>query len=161
MSTRRLTEWYPSAKILRELSARAISMMRRSYAPYSHFTVGAALLCCDGAVFGGCNIENAAYTPSNCAERTAFFKAVSEGKRDFAAIAIAGGPDGVPDDYCSPCGVCRQVMEEFCNPEDFLIIMAKTADDYKVTTLKKLFPEGFGPGNLKIRSRGNNRDKQG
>lgn len=140
-------------RMLRELSRTAVSMMDRAYAPYSHFTVGAALLCDDGSVYGGCNIENAAYTPSNCAERTAFFKAISDGKRDFAAIAIAGGTDGVPQDYCSPCGVCRQVMEEFCSPEDFLVIMARSENDYRVMTLERLFPEGFGPGNLKIRKK--------
>lgn len=153
MSAQKLTGGYPSAKMFRELSQAAISMMDRAYAPYSHFRVGAALLCSDGTVYGGCNIENAAYTPSNCAERTAFFKAVSDGKREFAAIAIAGGADGVPRDYCSPCGVCRQVMEEFCSPEDFLIIMAREPDDYRVRTLAQLFPEGFGPGNLKMQKK--------
>lgn len=153
MSEKKTADGYPSVKMLRKLSRAAVSMMSRAYAPYSHFTVGAALLCSDGSVYGGCNIENAAYTPSNCAERTAFFKAVSDGKRDFAAIAIAGGPHGVPQDYCSPCGVCRQVMEEFCSPDDFLVVMAKSPDDYRVMTLSRLFPEGFGPGNLKIRKR--------
>ena len=93
------------------LCRKALEMRAYSYVPYSHFHVGAALLCEDGTVYGGCNIENAAYTPTNCAERTAFFKAVSEGKRSFLAIAIAGGPEGAEKlDYCPPCGVCRQVM---------------------------------------------------
>ena len=119
-----------------------------AYAPYSRFHVAAALLCGDGTVYTGCNVENAAYGPSVCAERTAFVKAVSEGKRRFRAIAIAGGPQGdQPSDYCAPCGVCRQVMEEFCGP-DFLIILAKSRTDYQIRTLKELLPEGFGPGSL-------------
>ncbi len=127
----------------------ALDMRKNSYVPYSGFAVGAGLLTKDGKVYGGCNIENAAYTPTNCAERTAFFKAVSEGEREFSAIAIAGGPvDAEFLDYCAPCGVCRQVMEEFCNADDFQIILAKSEDEYKVYTLRELFPSGFGPGNL-------------
>ena len=127
---------------------QAIGMMDYSYAPYSHFHVGAALLAKNGSVYGGCNIENAAYTPSNCAERTAFFKAVSEGERDFAAIALCGGLKGVVKDYCAPCGVCRQVMREFCKP-DFKIILVKSEEEWKVYTLSQLLPEGFGPENLR------------
>ena len=122
---------------------------KNSYSPYSHYQVGAALLSGDGQIITGCNIENAAYTPTNCAERTAFFKAVSEGCRDFRAIAIVGSPEGdVLTQYAYPCGMCRQVMMEFCNPSDFQIIVAKSEDDYLVKTLQELLPEGFGPDNI-------------
>lgn len=126
----------------------AIDQMRFSYVPYSGFRVGAALLTRDGKVYTGCNIENAAYGPTNCAERTAFFKAVSEGERHFAAICIVGGPDGVLQGYTAPCGVCRQVMMEFCDPETFQIILAVSEEDYQLFTLKELLPLGFGPANL-------------
>ena len=118
----------------------AIEQLSRAYVPYSHFHVGAALLAKDGTVYKGCNIENAAYTPSNCAERTAFFKAVSEGVREFAAICVVGGPEGRLTEYTPPCGVCRQVMMEFCNPEEFKIILAVGREDYKIYTLKELLP---------------------
>ena len=121
---------------------KAISMMDYSYVPYSHFPVGAALECEDGAVFTGCNIENAAYSPGNCAERTAFFKAVSEGRRDFTAIAIVGNKRGEAGDYCPPCGVCRQVMAEFCKA-DFEILLAKDMENWKSYTLEQLLPERF------------------
>lgn len=130
-----------------QLCAEALRMRERSYAPYSHFRVGAALLGADGMVYGGCNIENASYTPTNCAERTAFFKAISEGAREFTAIAIAGGPEDGELDYCAPCGVCRQVMMEFCGA-DFEIILARSEQDYRVFRLVELLPMGFGPGNL-------------
>lgn len=131
-----------SREMTETLINKALDMRNYSYTPYSNFNVGAALLCKDGKVFGGCNIENAAYGPSVCAERTAIFKAVSEGKKDFSAIAIAGGPkDGVKD-FCPPCGVCRQVMVEFCRP-DFRIILAKSDKEYKVFTLAELMPESF------------------
>ncbi len=121
-----------------------------AYAPYSHWTVGAALLCEDGSVYQGCNVENAAYGPSNCAERTAFFRAAYEGQRHFEAIAIVGGPQGQEaPEYCAPCGVCRQVMQEFCNPESFRIVLGRSDGSRKVYLLKELFPEGFGPDNLK------------
>ena len=126
----------------------AVKQMDFSYVPYSHFHVGAALLAQDGKLYGGCNIENAAYGPTNCAERTAFFKAVSEGERRFAAICIVGGKEGVLTEYAAPCGVCRQVMMEFCSPEAFEIILAVSRDMYQVYTLKELLPMGFGPGNL-------------
>lgn len=130
---------------IQELIKTALNMRSRSYAPYSKYAVGAALLTKDEKIFGGCNIENIAFGPSNCAERTAFFKAVSEGEKDFAAIAIAGGPaQKNPVDYCTPCGVCRQVMAEFCS-KDFKIIMAKSSEDYKIMTLEQLLPESFGP----------------
>ena len=99
-------------------------------------------------MYTGCNIENAAYTPTNCAERTAFFKAVSEGVREFSAICIVGGKDGVLTEYAAPCGVCRQVMMEFCNPDTFQVILAVSEENYEVFTLKQLLPIGFGPGNL-------------
>ncbi len=135
-------------KTIEKLIETAVSMTEKSYAPYSHFYVGAALLAKDGKIFTGCNIENAAYTPTNCAERTAFFKAVSEGVRAFTAIAVVGGAEGVLTGYTSPCGVCRQVMMEFCNPSEFQIIMAVNKDDYKIMTLAELLPMGFGPSNL-------------
>lgn len=126
----------------------AIEQLRFSYAPYSRFKVGAALLTRSGKLYGGCNIENAAYGPSNCAERTAFFKAVSEGERGFSAICIVGGKDGVLTEYAAPCGVCRQVMMEFCNPDEFQIILAVDEAHYDVYTLRQLLPLGFGPDNL-------------
>ena len=132
----------------RALIREAVAARQMAYAPYSSFLVGAALLCGNGAVYRGCNIENAAYGPSNCAERTAFFKAVSEGERDFAAIAVAGWPrDGKPG-FAWPCGVCRQVMAEFCDPASFRIIVGTGEDDYTVRTLAELLPEGFGPESL-------------
>lgn len=131
----------------KELIERAIQARELAYTPYSHFKVGAALLGKNGTVYTGCNIENAAYTPTNCAERTAFFKAVSEGVTEFEKIAIVAGKDEMQE-YTSPCGVCRQVMMEFCRPEEFRIIMAKTPEDYKEMTLKEILPMGFGPKNL-------------
>ena len=135
--------------VIRKLIKKAVRQLSYSYAPYSHFKVGAALLAENGTIYTGCNIENAAYTPTNCAERTAFFKAVSEGVRTFKAICIAGGMNGELTDYTAPCGVCRQVMMEFCSPEEFEIILAKGEDDYKMYKLKDLMPLGFGPGNLR------------
>ncbi len=132
----------------RELIRLALEARQASYAPYSGFRVGAALLTKDGTVYTGCNIENAAYTPTNCAERTAFFKAVSEGEREFKAIAIVGGKGELPQDYVWPCGVCRQVMAEFCNPKTFRIIAAVSEDEYMDKTLEELFPDGFGPASL-------------
>lgn len=135
-------------KQIQELIEKAIGMMDYSYVPYSHFHVGAALLAKNGRYYTGCNIENAAYTPTNCAERTAFFKAVSEGVKEFDAICIVGGKEGVLTEYAAPCGVCRQVMMEFCDPETFKIILAVSKDKYDVFTLKELLPLGFGPANL-------------
>lgn len=132
----------------RELIQQALEAREMAYAPYSKYMVGAALLTKKGKVYKGCNIENAAYTPSNCAERTAFFKAVSEGEREFEAIAIVGGYRGAPKDYAYPCGVCRQVMMEFCNPETFRIITAISEEQYLERTLAELLPNGFGPNNL-------------
>ena len=135
-----------------QLIEKATKMLDFSYAPYSHFHVGAALLCqtednTEQKIFTGCNIENAAYGPSNCAERTAVFKAVSEGYRNFEAICIIGGLEnenkkvGIKN-FCPPCGVCRQVLAEFCS-KDFKIILAKSTTDYKVLTLGELLPEVF------------------
>ena len=126
----------------RLLAEKAVEMMNFSYAPYSHFHVGAALLAKNGTVFTGCNVENAAYGPSNCAERTAVFKAVSEGVHEFEAIAIAGGADGIVKDFCSPCGVCRQVLAEFCS-KDFKVIMINDKGELKTMTLGELLPESF------------------
>lgn len=120
----------------------AKNAMTRAYAPYSGYKVGAALLCADGTVFSGCNIENGAFSPSICAERTAFAKAVSEGYRDFTAIAVCGGKDGIISGVFPPCGVCRQVMREFCK-DDFLIYMIDVGEGYETRTLKELLPDSF------------------
>ena len=125
-----------------ELIRLAKDAMQHAYAPYSGFKVGAALLTADGNVYPGCNIENAAYTPSNCAERTAFFKAVYAGERDFTAIAVVGGKDGVIEDVFPPCGVCRQVMQEFCGP-DFMIYMGRADDSFVAVRLEDFLPYGF------------------
>ena len=133
---------------IKELIRYALDMRKMSYTPYSHFNVGAALLAKNGKIYTGCNIENASYTPTNCAERTAFFKAVSEGVKEFDAIAIVGGPDDAdPEGYCPPCGVCRQVMAEFCT-DSFLVICAKSEDEYRVNTLTEVLPDRFGPKDL-------------
>lgn len=124
---------------IRILIDEAYEAQKQSYAPYSNFHVGAALLTAEGNIYRGCNIENAAYSPTNCAERTAFFKAVSEGERNFAAIAIVGSRE----EYLAPCGVCRQVMQEFCDSEAFQIILAKGREDYLIYYLKELFPGAF------------------
>ena len=119
----------------------ALLARENSYSPYSHFRVGAALLCTDGKIYSGCNIENRAYGPTNCAERTAFFKAVSEGEREFLAIAIVGGEDAPV--WCYPCGVCRQVMAEFCQADSFRVICARSVSEYKEYNLGELLPEMF------------------
>lgn len=138
-----------SEEKIRDLIGQAIMARRNSYSPYSHYQVGAALLSEDGRITVGCNIENAAYTPTNCAERTAFFKAVSDGIRDFAAIAVAGSPAGDEiSQFAYPCGVCRQVMMEFCNPKTFQIIVAKSPEVYRRMTLSECLPDGFGPDKL-------------
>lgn len=134
-----------------QLIENAIEARKMAYTPYSKYKVGAALLNSDNKIIKGCNIENAAYGPTNCAERTAFFKAVSEGVKEFSAIAIVGGLENETDlfsGYAFPCGVCRQVMREFCDSE-FEIVVARSTDDYKVYTLGELLPESFGPDNLK------------
>ncbi|WP_130838418.1 cytidine deaminase [Lachnoclostridium sp. Marseille-P6806] len=135
----------------RSLIESAIFMLPRAYAPYSGFHVGAALLASSGAVYTGCNVENAAFTPTSCAERTAVCKAVSEGERQFDAIAVIGGRKGIITDFCTPCGVCRQVLAEFADPDAFLVICARTPDDYHIYTLRELLPDSFHPGSLGIR----------
>ena len=134
--------------MVEKLIDTAIEQLKFSYTPYSNFKVGAALLTKSGKIYTGCNIENASYTPTNCAERTAFFKAVSEGVRDFQAICIVGGKNGKLTEYTAPCGVCRQVMMEFCNPKTFQIILAVDKERYEIYTLEELMPLGFGPLNL-------------
>ncbi len=132
----------------KELVRIAIAARENAYTPYSHFKVGAALLARDGRVFTGCNIECASYSPTNCAERTALFKAVSEGVREFSALAVLGWKEGeVCTEFASPCGVCRQMLYEFCGP-DLPVIMAKNEEEMQVMTLGELLPMGFGPANL-------------
>ena len=125
-----------------KLVEMAVEAMHHAYAPYSGYQVGAALLCKDGSVYCGCNIENASYSPTNCAERTAFFKAVYDGHRDFVAIAVCGGKDGVITGAFPPCGVCRQVMREFCE-DDFVIYMVGSDGSYESVTLAQLLPHSF------------------
>ena len=125
-----------------QLIELAKEAMTRAYSPYSGFKVGAALLCADGTVYQGCNIENAAFSPTVCAERTAIFKAVSDGRRDFAAIAVCGGKDGVITGPFPPCGVCRQVMREFCD-DDFMIYMVDKEGKYEAHTLSEILPHSF------------------
>lgn len=123
---------------MKELIERAMEMARKAYAPYSRFQVGAAVLAESGEIYGGANVENASYGATVCAERSAIFAAVNAGERKLKAIAVTA----------TPCGICRQVMREFCDPEAFKVIVAKTADDYRVFTLEELLPESFGPGHL-------------
>jgi cytidine deaminase len=134
-----------SRSVIKNLIREAISAMKHAYTPYSEFKVGSALLTAKQKIYTGCNIENASFTPTNCAERTAFFKAISEGEKEFAAIAIVGGKDGLIRDYCPPCGVCRQVIREFVDPRRFLIIIAKSEEEYLVYFLEELLPMSFGP----------------
>ena len=135
----------------RTLVNRALEARTFAYAPYSHFQVGAALLTKEGQIFTGCNIENAAYSPTNCAERTAVFEAVSEGVRAFAAIAIVGGMEGrEPTDLTAPCGVCRQVFMEFCEPKEFRILLGKGDKTWEEYTLEELLPLGFSGKNLEM-----------
>lgn len=132
---------------MQELFHMALEARKKSYSPYSGFRVGAALVAGSGKIYTGCNIENAAYTPTICAERTAFFKAVSEGETDFKRIMIVGGKGELPEDYAFPCGVCRQVMAEFCEG-DFEIITAISEEEYQSYRLEELLPERFGKSNL-------------
>lgn len=131
----------------KELVKAAFDAMQKAYAPYSSYKVGAALLSVDGKLYTGCNVENAAYGPTNCAERTAFFKAISEGEREFLKIAVVGGKDGNVTDLFMPCGVCRQVMAEFCD-NDFEIIVARSEDDFISFTLSSILPYGFSKKNI-------------
>lgn len=141
-------------EVAKALAQAAWDARRFSYCPYSGYQVGAALLTKGGQIYTGCNIESASYSPTNCAERTALFKAVSQGEREFAAIAVCGGnADGSPDGgdgYAAPCGVCRQMLLEFCSPEDFVILLVKDLEHgLRTYTLGELLPHGFGPGMLK------------
>ena len=125
-----------------ELIRLAFEARERAYAPYSHWKVGAALLTDDGKVYKGCNIENGGFTATVCAERTAFFKAISEGVYNFKKIAVVSGDEvRGSEGYCTPCGVCRQVMSEFCKPDEFIIICAKSETEYKEFTLRQMLPE--------------------
>ena len=131
-----------------ELIKSAIDSLDRSYAPYSHFYVAAAVLTGSGKIYTGVNVENASYPAGICAERNAIFHAVACGEKEITAIAIVGGLNGQITDYCPPCGVCRQVMREFCDPEHLTVIIAKSADEYKEMTLAELLPESFGPDSI-------------
>lgn len=129
----------------KELVQKAYQAQKYSYSPYSGFRVGAALLTGSGKVYTGCNIENAAFSPTNCAERTAFFKAVSEGETQFLAIAVVGNKKGAPEEeweFCMPCGVCRQVMLEFVKPDEFIVLCGK-GEEIRKFTLRELLPESF------------------
>lgn len=134
----------------KELVEAALDARKMAYTPYSHFKVGAALITKSGKIYKGCNIENAAYSPGNCAERTAIFKAVSEGEKEFSAIAIVGGPENKDELLiCPPCGVCRQVINEFADANEFEVILGTNkSEEFKVFKLKELLPLGFGPKNL-------------
>ncbi|MBQ8632050.1 MAG: cytidine deaminase [Lachnospiraceae bacterium] len=131
-----------------KLMRTAIEYRKRSYSPYSGFQVGAALLSADGEIFGGCNIESASFSPTNCAERTALFKAVSEGVKEFAAIAVVGGKAEGELEFCSPCGVCRQALVEFCDPKSFVVYLGTSEEDYKGYLLEELLPYSFTPKNV-------------
>ncbi len=137
-----------------ELIRKAFEAQKKAYTPYSHFQVGAALLCRDGSIYGGCIIENASYSPTNCAERTAFFRAIYDGKKDFDAIVIVGKrEDSETFDICAPCGVCRQVMAEFCDPDGFTIILATDESHYERYSLRQLLPLGFTEKDMRPKGR--------
>lgn len=133
---------------IKKLIGIAIDNIVYSYAPYSEFNVSAVLETTSGEIYTGVNIENAAYSPTNCAERTAVFKAVSEGHRSFSRIVVLGGSKSNIVDFVTPCGVCRQVLVEFTNPEEFEVILAKSVEEYKVYKLSELLPYSFGPSDL-------------
>lgn len=128
----------------RNLVLKALEMVGKAYAPYSHFQVGAAVRAASGAIYGGANVENASYGAAVCAERNAIAAAVNAGERRLTAIAVAGGRDGAVTDFCPPCGICRQVMREFADPKAFKVIFAKSAADVRIFTLDELLPESFG-----------------
>ena len=130
---------------IERLVAHALEMVPRAYAPYSRFQVGAAVLAASGKIYGGANVENASYPAGICAERSAIAQAISAGERKLAAIAICGGKDGVIAGFCAPCGICRQTMREFCDPEEFRVVVARSTSDYKIYSLDQLLPESFGP----------------
>ncbi len=133
-----------------ELVALALEARKKAYAPYSGHLVGAALLTKSGKVYIGCNVENAGFTPTNCAERTALFKAISEGEREFVSIAVVGGMAGVEHlPICAPCGVCRQVLREFCDPEEFIVVLGTdNPEEIRTMKLEELLPLSFGPESL-------------
>lgn len=135
---------------IKELISCALSARKNAYTPYSHFNVGAALLTKSGKIYEGFNIECAAYSVCNCAERTALFRAVFDGHRNFDAIAVAGrkASEQALLEYCPPCGMCRQALREFCDPNLFKVILAKNENEYKIYTLEELLPQSFGPDNL-------------
>lgn len=134
---------------IERLVTHALEMVPRAYAPYSRFQVGAAVLAASGKIYGGANVENASYPAGICAERSAITRAVAAGERQLAAIAICGGRDGTIADFCPPCGICRQTMREFCDPEKFQVIVARSTADCKVYLLAQLLPESFGPSQLR------------
>jgi len=134
--------------VIRNLIREAFKAMEKAYAPYSNFYVGAALLTVDERIYRGCNIENASYGMTSCAEQTALLKAVSEGEREFAAIAIVGGKNKIVSDFCPPCGICRQALREFTAPESFIVILARSEEDYTLYSLDALLPLSFGPERL-------------
>lgn len=142
-----MTENIPVAELIRS----SLSARKKAYVPYSGYAVGAAVLTGDDRIYMGCNIENASYGATVCAERTAIFKAVSEGRNKCKAIAIVGSPEGDEvTQYAYPCGMCRQVMREFAQPQDFTVIIAKSEEEYQVFSLEQLLPESFGPENLNV-----------
>ncbi len=129
---------------IKTLIEKAFDMLDFAYVPYSRYTVGAALLAKNGKIYTGCNIENISFGPTNCAERTALFKAVSEGVKEFKAIAVVGGPQKKITGWCTPCGVCRQTLREFCD-SDFIFILAKSKNEYRLMTMDEILPESFKP----------------
>lgn len=138
-------------KLRKQLIHLAFEARMQSYSQYSEYAVGAALLCADQSIYTGCNIENASYGATMCAERTAVFKAVSEGHTSFLAIAIVGGKKNqAVTDYAFPCGICRQVLREFSNPDEMKVVVATGVNDYKEWTLAQLLPESFGPESLNV-----------
>ncbi len=138
---------------IKKLISNALEARKLAYTPYSKFKVGAALLTSDDKIYQGFNIENAAYSVCNCAERTALFRAVFDGNKKFKAIAVVGGKDSEPAEclgsYCAPCGMCRQALREFCVPNEFKVILAKSVDDFKIFSFEDLLPQSFGPNDLK------------
>lgn len=134
--------------VIRNMIREAFEAMDKAYAPYSHFYVGAALLTMNEHIYRGCNIENASYGLSACAERTALYKAITEGEREFAAIAIVGGKNRIVTDFCPPCGICRQAIREFVSPKSFIVILARSEEDYVLYSLDGLLPLSFGPESI-------------
>ncbi len=138
-----------SKELKERLISAALDNLKNSYAPYSGFNVSAAVLTASGGIYTGVNVENASYPAGICAERNAIFTAAANGERKLAAVAVVGGKNGTVTDYCFPCGICRQVMREFAEPQKMKVIIAKSVDDYREMTLADLLPESFGPEALK------------